>query len=344
MEYVDGRSLADVLRDRFPLTLAHRLRLVQQLCAALEYAHAHGVVHRDIKPANVMLDQHGDLKVVDFGISKIGEGQLTRTGNVLGTLTYMSPEQIEGGMVDRRSDIFSVGVVMYELVTSRRAFAGDTASTVIRAIIHDQPVAPSEIVPNLDPAVDQIVRKALHKDPAQRYQTLGQMAADLARVRIAEFTVVPDEHAPTVLVDRRPQTNPTVAAVPPVTHNEPVSQARVPSSRRGLVIAAACVLIVAIGAGFWLAHLIPIAGGPTGTTPTTGTSGSTSEVTKQTTSTTAATGTPRATANVVTPAVDDSAKKPPKKLEIEKPPPIETTHKVQPVCTNPRHTSKRKRF
>jgi len=146
MEYVDGRSLADVLHDRFPLTLAHRLRLVQQLCAALEYAHAHGVVHRDIKPANVMLDQHGDLKVVDFGISKIGEGQLTRTGNVLGTLTYMSPEQIEGGMVDRRSDIFSVGVVMYELVTSRRAFAGDTASTVIRAIIHDQPVAPSEIV------------------------------------------------------------------------------------------------------------------------------------------------------------------------------------------------------
>ena len=124
MEYVEGRTLAELLRDRVPLTLAYKLRLIQQLCAALDYAHARGVVHRDIKPANLMLDRHGDLKIVDFGVAKMGDGQLTRTGDVLGTLTYMSPEQIDGGVIDRRSDIFSVGVVLYEVVSSHRAFRG----------------------------------------------------------------------------------------------------------------------------------------------------------------------------------------------------------------------------
>ena len=334
MEYVAGRSLADVLRDRFPLTLAHRLRLVQQLCAALDYAHAHGVVHRDIKPANVMLDQHGDLKVVDFGIAKLGEGQLTRTGNVIGTLTYMSPEQVEGGAIDRRSDIFSVGVVMYELITSRRAFAGDTASTVIRAIIHDQPVAPSDIVPNLDPAVDQIVRRALQKSPTERYQTLGQMAVDLARVRITEPTVIPAATAETVLI-RRPISNPPAPPAPPVPESEAVSQGRVPSNKRGLVVIAAGVLAIAIGGGFWLARLTQNAGGPTdSTTQSSGTTGSTSGVTKETTPT-VATETPPATTNAVTPGVDDPAKKPPKKIDIEKPPPIETTHKVKPAEHTP---------
>jgi serine/threonine protein kinase len=328
MEYIDGRSLADVLRDRFPLTLAHRLRLVQQLCAALDYAHAHGVVHRDIKPGNVMLDQHGDLKVVDFGIAKLGEGQLTRAGNVLGTLAYMSPEQVEGGAVDRRSDIFSVGVVLYELVTSRRAFPGDTASSLIRAIINEQPVAPTALVPNLDPALDQIVTKALHKDPAQRYQTLGQMAVDLARVRIADSTVIPVEHAPTVLIPRRTADHPTASTVPPATQSEPIAPARVPSGKRGLVIAAACV-IIAIGAGFWLARLMPITGRPPEPrTKSTGPSGPTIETTKQTV-------TPPATTNVVTPPVDDPPKKTAKTIETEKPRPIETTHKVEPVVHKP---------
>ena len=124
MEYVDGRTLAEMLRDQVPLSLGQTLRLVQQLCSALDYAHDLGIIHRDIKPANLMVDRNGDLKVLDFGIARIGEEQLTRTGMVLGTLEYMSPEQIDGTAVDRRTDIFSVGAVLYELLSSRRAFRG----------------------------------------------------------------------------------------------------------------------------------------------------------------------------------------------------------------------------
>ena len=256
MEYVDGRTLSDVLRDRSTLTLADKLRLMQQLCAALDYAHARGVVHRDIKPANLMIDQRGDLKVVDFGIAKLGDGQLTRTGNVLGTLTYMSPEQIEGRSVDRRSDIFAVGVVLYELLSSRHAFQGDTPSTIIRAIIHDQPVALTELMPNLDPELDRIVRKALQKDPAQRYQTLAQMAADLARVRIAtEPTVAPADPTGTLLIDRRGTSAPT-AAVPPPTPSAPASEIRTSSSSRWVGAIAAFALIVAVGAGALLTRSV----------------------------------------------------------------------------------------
>ena len=128
MEYVEGRTLAEVLRDPTPFPLADKIRLMQQLCAALDYAHARGVVHRDIKPANLMLNRHGEMKVVDFGIAKVNDGDLTRTGSVLGTLTYMSPEQVDGGVIDRRSDVFSVGVVLYELVSTYRAFQGETPS------------------------------------------------------------------------------------------------------------------------------------------------------------------------------------------------------------------------
>ena len=147
MEYVEGRTLADRLRDAQPLTLPEKVRLIQQLCAALDYAHASGVVHRDIKPANLMLDRRGDLKVVDFGIAKLGEGQLTRAGDVLGTLMYMSPEQVNGEAVDRRSDVFAVGVVIYEILSLRRAFQGDTSSQLIRAILHQEPLALTHLLP-----------------------------------------------------------------------------------------------------------------------------------------------------------------------------------------------------
>src|SRR4029079_4539612 len=125
------------MRARVVLSLAEKLRLMQQLCSALDYAHTRGVVHRDIKPANLMLDEHGDVKVVDFGIAHIGGAELTRTGDVLGTLQYMSPEQIEGKPVDQRADIFAVGTVLYELLSSARAFRGDTPSQVIHSTLYE---------------------------------------------------------------------------------------------------------------------------------------------------------------------------------------------------------------
>ena len=335
MEYVDGRTLSDVLRDGDALTLTQKLRLMQQLCSALDYAHARGVVHRDIKPANLMIDQRGDLKVVDFGIAKLGDLQLTRTGNVLGTLTYMSPEQIEGRNVDRRSDIFSVGIVLYELLSSRHAFEGDTPSTIIRAIIHDQPVALTELLPDLDPELDRIVRKALQKDPAHRYQTLGQMATDLARVRIAtDPTIAPADPTGTLLIDRRATKSPTATALPPVAQGPPVapsapiSQAGGSSSSRWVVAIAAFALIVAIGAGALLTRSILFKASSTDgpTTKSTTIPPSTATQTSNVATTTPETTTAK------TGAVDTSASgkssvdgsdRPTQKIEKIKPPKIE---------------------
>jgi len=200
MEFVDGRVLSDLWRDHRAFTLKEKLRLTQQLCAALDYAHAHGIVHRDVKPANLMIDRHGDLKIVDFGIARIGDVQLTRTGEVLGTLKYMSPEQIEGHMVDRRADIFAVGAVVYELLSSRAAFEGDTPSQTMRAILNDQPIALARLCPELDPAFDRILRTAMEKDASRRYQTLAQFAADLSRVKIADTAV--DAPTGTLVINR----------------------------------------------------------------------------------------------------------------------------------------------
>ncbi|HEY7185900.1 MAG TPA: TonB family protein [Vicinamibacterales bacterium] len=332
MEYVDGRTLSDVLLDPAALTLADKLRLMQQLCAALDYAHTRGIVHRDIKPANLMIDRRGDLKVVDFGIAKLGDGQLTRTGNVLGTLAYMSPEQIEGRSIDRRSDIFSVGVVLYELVTSRHAFQGDTPSTIIRAIIYDQPVALTTLVPDLDPELDRIVKKALQKDPAQRYQTLAQMAADLARVRIAtEPAIARDDGTGTLLIDRRATSSSTASVPPPLAPGAATVQTYDSSGSRWVVAVAAVALIVAIGAGVLLTRSILFKQSATG--PTTQSTGPAPSVGVDTTSKTSAAPTPAAPTSTVATNATDKAKPqpdaPPKKIDT-----IETAPKIEkPVRT-----------
>jgi serine/threonine-protein kinase len=257
MEYVEGQTLAEVLRDRVALSLPYKIRLMQQLCAALEYAHARGVVHRDIKPANLMLDRNGDVKVVDFGIAKAGDAELTRTGSVLGTLTYMSPEQIEGGLIDRRSDIFSVGVVLYEVMSSHRAFQGETPSQIIRAILNEQPVALAERCPGLDPAFDRIARKALHKNPSERYQTLAELSADLGRIAVAPAPVVAaDDPTGTLLVDRARRRETLAPSAAPVPHEESPPRGRRASWMQWAWIGVAAVAaIVAIGTGVRLAML-----------------------------------------------------------------------------------------
>jgi serine/threonine-protein kinase len=255
MEYVEGQTLADALLAPVPLALAHKVRLMQQLCAALDYAHARGVVHRDIKPANLMLDRHGDLKVVDFGIAKAADhGELTRTGSVLGTLAYMSPEQIEGGPIDRRSDIFAVGLVLYELMSSRRAFRGETPSQIIRAILNEQPVGLSERCPELDPAYDRIVTKALQKNPADRYQTLAELAVDLGGIPIAAQPVVgADEPTATLLIDR---SSPEVIASSSSGQGlESQPQRRVPWTLYAWAGVASVAAIVVVGTGVRLAQV-----------------------------------------------------------------------------------------
>jgi eukaryotic-like serine/threonine-protein kinase len=183
MEYVEGTTLAEHIKQNIPLTLARKLELLEELAAGLEYAHKKGVVHRDVKPANVMVDREGILRILDFGIARVTDSGLTQTGMIMGTPNYMSPEQVEGKASDRRSDIFAAGLVMYELLSYHQAFPGDTMHQVMDAIVRQAPVPLRTLVPDLDPALETIVNRAIEKDPARRYQTMAAMGTHIARLR-----------------------------------------------------------------------------------------------------------------------------------------------------------------
>ena len=187
MEYVDGETMAEMIRRGASLPITRKLELMMELCAGLGYAHRSGIIHRDIKPANLMITADGTLKILDFGIARVKEDAtssgLTRIGMVIGSTHYMSPEQADGLQVDERSDIFSVGSVFYELLAGERAFAGDNAQVVINKILNREPRPIRELLPDLDPEVERIVTRGLTKDLVARYQTLSAMATDVGRVR-----------------------------------------------------------------------------------------------------------------------------------------------------------------
>ena len=190
MEYIEGNTLSGVIRAREDLTLERKMVLMEQLCDGLAYAHRAGIVHRDIKPANLMLDGRGTLKILDFGIARIGHAAatgMTQAGTLMGTLNYMSPEQMTGRPVDHRTDIFAVGAVVYEFLAYQRAFPGDIQDGVLHRIIHEPPPPLEKFVPGIDKAVTQIVSKALEKDRENRYQDLDQMRQDIAKFRARQM-------------------------------------------------------------------------------------------------------------------------------------------------------------
>ncbi len=183
MEYIPGETLAELIRRRAPLDTRQRVELVIEICSGLAFAHKHGIVHRDIKPANLILSRDSNiLKILDFGIARAGESGLTQVGMVIGTPNYMSPEQVRGDSIDHRSDIFAVGLVLYELLVYRQAFEAETQPAVLMKILTDQPAPLAMLDPLVDAGVAQIVYKALAKNPADRYQDLGAMKAELVRV------------------------------------------------------------------------------------------------------------------------------------------------------------------
>ncbi len=199
MEFVPGKAL-DRLIPRKGLRLKEALEYAIQVADALAAAHAAGIVHRDLKPGNVMVSENGCVKVLDFGLAKLidrsGSGEFAPTetiaeqpktsdGTIVGTVSYMSPEQAEGKSVDARTDIFSFGAVLYEMITGRRAFAGDSIVSILSAILHGEPKPAAEIIDGVPRGLDKIVTRCLQKDPNRRYQHAGDLRIDLQEVKEA---------------------------------------------------------------------------------------------------------------------------------------------------------------
>jgi beta-lactam-binding protein with PASTA domain/predicted Ser/Thr protein kinase len=183
MEYLDGPTLKDVIDERGGLEPNCAIGFATQILAALRFAHNHGVVHRDIKPHNVVVSPDGRLKVTDFGIARAGASQMTEVGSIVGTAQYLSPEQARGEVVGPPSDLYSVGIVLYEMLTGRVPFEGDSAVAIAMKHLSEEPVPPSVYAPGTPPALEQVVLRALSKDAGDRYQTAEEMSADLDRAR-----------------------------------------------------------------------------------------------------------------------------------------------------------------
>jgi eukaryotic-like serine/threonine-protein kinase len=237
MDLMNGEELSRSLESGARMPLPQVVRVMEQLLGALAYAHEAGIVHRDVKPSNVFVLRDGSIKVVDFGLARVEASNLTETGTLLGTPAYMSPEQFLGLPVDARSDVFSAGVILYQMLTGDRPFTG-SPSTIMQKVLRQDPVEPSVLNPTLSAAWDDLVKRALAKKPDDRLQS-GRQFADYIRL-VADGKVLPG-HAPsgdaTVIIDA------TVRIAPP----------RSGTSRRGIwAIASAAVVLVVAGAMAWI--------------------------------------------------------------------------------------------
>ncbi|HEX6022457.1 MAG TPA: protein kinase [Solirubrobacter sp.] len=184
MEYVDGRSLKSIVCDEAPLVPQRAIELAVQLLRAAGCIHRHGIVHRDLKPENVIVDGDGHLKVTDFGIACTGASDMTQTGSIIGSVRYVSPEQAAGHALTASSDLYSVGVILYELLTGRVPFEGDSAVTVALKHVIERPAPPSTFDAGIPCALEAVVIRALEKDPARRFSDADVFIAALERARV----------------------------------------------------------------------------------------------------------------------------------------------------------------
>jgi beta-lactam-binding protein with PASTA domain/predicted Ser/Thr protein kinase len=199
MEYVDGVTLRDIIHTEGAMPPRRALEVIADACQALNFSHQHGIIHRDVKPANIMISKSGAVKVMDFGIARaIADGgvSVTQTAAVIGTAQYLSPEQARGDAVDARSDVYSLGCVLYEILTGEPPFVGDSPVAVAYQHVREDPVPPSRRRPGISPELDAVVLKALAKNPENRYQSAAEMRADLVRVHSGEPPEAPKVMTP----------------------------------------------------------------------------------------------------------------------------------------------------
>jgi tetratricopeptide (TPR) repeat protein/predicted Ser/Thr protein kinase len=182
MEYLEGADLQSLIQKGKLLTLNQVVHIMSQCCDGLHYAHSRGIVHRDVKPANIFVLEDGSVKVVDFGIAQVASSTMTRTGMVMGTVTYMSPEQVQGKEMDGRSDQFSLGIILYEMLTRQKPFQGDSIPQIFYQILNQQPAPVKQFYTHCPPLLEIILNRSLEKNRDQRYPELSQMSKDLQNV------------------------------------------------------------------------------------------------------------------------------------------------------------------
>ena len=183
MQYLEGEGLDALLTNRRQLSLLDKITIIIQVCHGLSYAHRRGVVHRDIKPANIMIAKDGSVKIFDFGIAHVGHQNVTRTGQIVGTLSYMAPEQVNAQPIDARTDLFSTGVVLYQLFTNHLPFEGENTATTLLKIVHEPPPPLAKFLPSYPPEMEQVLLRALAKSPDERYSSADEFALDLAQLQ-----------------------------------------------------------------------------------------------------------------------------------------------------------------
>jgi serine/threonine-protein kinase len=261
MEYVEGRTLRDVLKAEGRLPIRRAMEITAEVCGALDFSHRNGIVHRDIKPANVMITPTGAVKVMDFGIARAlssNAATVTQTAAVIGTAQYLSPEQARGEAVDARSDVYSTGCLLYELITGNPPFVGDSPVAVAYQHVRENAPLPSSISPEVPRAVDSIVMKALAKNPLNRYQTAGEMRADLQRAltdRPVEAEAVMTDAERTQFIPRSSTRLAGGAVLPPGAADERREEDE--RRRRRLIwTAIVAVLLLVIGAAAYAIVLL----------------------------------------------------------------------------------------
>jgi len=186
MEYIAGDSLAKTLSASGRLPLSDALQIAEEIAEALDYAHSQGVIHRDIKPANIIVTPEGHARLTDFGVARLNQELMTPPGQVVGSPAYMSPEQMSGGIADARSDLFSLGIVLYSMITGFRPFQGNSAQTVCHKVINVDPVPVTSFQADLPPKLDELVSRAIAKDPKDRFQSGAEMSRAIQAFRQAE--------------------------------------------------------------------------------------------------------------------------------------------------------------